>query len=196
MKDLAFARIQLGRDLERTLRIESTDLFLPLHDESDGHGLHATRRQRRFDLPPKDGRYFVPHQAVQNAPSLLRIHQMLIDGARFCNGLKNSCFGYLVENNPLGVFLTKFQCFEQVPRDGLALPVFVACQPDGFGVFREAFELVDQTFLIGRDFVMRNESVLDVDGSIPFDEVADVTLTRADHEVLPEILLDGLGLGG
>ena len=148
----------------------------------------------RFDLLPEDGREFESDEAVEDAPGLLGIDEIHVDGPGFLDGLEDGAFGDFVEYDPLGPVDGEPQHFGEVPCDGFSFAVFIGGEPYGFG-FGEFGEFVDDLFLVGGDFVDGFEALFDIDAEILFCEVADVSEARFDDVVLAEELFDGLGLG-
>jgi len=62
---------------------------------------------------------------------------------------------------------------------------------DGFRL-GQLGQFVDHLLLVARDFVDGREAVVDMDAEVLLGEVADVSETRFDDEILTEELLDGL----
>ncbi len=60
---------------------EGANFHLAVHDQAQGHGLHASGGEPAAHLVPQQRRYLVAHQAVQHAARLLRVHQILVDFA-------------------------------------------------------------------------------------------------------------------
>jgi hypothetical protein len=53
---------------------EGADFLFALHDQPQRHRLHPAGRKSAAHLVPQQRRNFVPHQPVQHAPRLLRVH--------------------------------------------------------------------------------------------------------------------------
>ena len=102
----------------------------------------------------------------------------------------------------------RLQHLEQVPRDGLALAVFVGREEELVGVLELSLQLGDLLLLVRVDDVERLEALLDVDAEPrprlalealgdrgrAVGKVADVTDGRLDHEVGTEVSGDGPSL--
>ena len=76
----SFGQLRLDRPV--LLRDERLDLPFPLHDQAKSHRLHPSRRQAAPHVAPQEGADLIPHQSIQDAPRLLRVHQPHIDRAR------------------------------------------------------------------------------------------------------------------
>jgi hypothetical protein len=61
---------------------EAHPLALALDDQAHGDGLHAPGREPRRDLLPEHRRHLVAEEPVEDAPRLLRLDELLVDGAR------------------------------------------------------------------------------------------------------------------
>ena len=57
---------------------ERANFLFALDDQPECDGLHAAGRKTAADLVPQERRDFVTHNAIENAPGLLRIHQIRI----------------------------------------------------------------------------------------------------------------------
>ena len=94
---------------------ESLYLPLPLDNQSHGHALHASCRERGLHLAPQYRRELEAHQPVENPARLLRIHQVHVQMAWCLNGLEYGRLGYFVEDDALGLFLVKAEHLAQMP---------------------------------------------------------------------------------
>ena len=102
---LGLERRRLGRRklrMQRPIfhRRERADLAFPLHDHPQRHGLHAPGRKAAPHLIPQQRRNLVPHQAIQHATRLLRVHQVLIDLAGMLEGRAYCPRRDFVEHHP------------------------------------------------------------------------------------------------
>ena len=95
-----------------------------------------------------------------------------------------------MEHDALRAVDRETQHFGQVPCDGLSFAVFIGSEPNGF-VLGQLGQFVDHLLLVARDFVDGREAVVDMDAEVLLGEVADVSETRFDDEILTEELLDG-----
>ena len=58
-------------------------------------------RKNRGGLYPKEARKMVAHEAVEHAPGFLRVHKILIDGARMFERGLHGALGNFVEGDTL-----------------------------------------------------------------------------------------------
>ena len=142
---LAVDRIQLG-DERRRLRLRIGDagvkfcgdvpiagtaerhpLAFARHDDAGRHRLDAAGRQLRRNLLPQHGADLVAIQPVEDAAGLLGVDQIVVQVARVLGGGADRRFGDLVEHHPLDRD-ARLERLQQVPGDGLALPVAVGGQ--------------------------------------------------------------------
>src|SRR5207244_5028889 len=75
--------LELGVDCPEFLPRERLDLTLALDDETDGDGLHPAGRETTPDFRPEEWAQPVADEAVENAPGLLRVHELHVDVARW-----------------------------------------------------------------------------------------------------------------
>ena len=110
-------------------RDEALDLLLAIADEAQGDRLHAACRTRARQFPPEHGRKLEAHEVIQRASSQIGIDQRLVDLARVRHGMGHGILGDGVEGHALHRLAlehaARFQRFENVPRDGLALAIRV-----------------------------------------------------------------------
>ena len=128
---------QLGVQRPILFGDEVLDLPFALDDQAQGHRLHPARREPAAHLPPEQRTQVVPDQPVENAPRLLRVHQVHIDVTGMGKRLIHGIFGDLVEHHPLHLFRLQVQNLAQVPGDGLALTVGVGGEVDGAGFLHD-----------------------------------------------------------
>ena len=111
-------------------------------------------------LSPEQRTDFVAHQPVQDAPGLLRVHQLHINGAGMGKGFLHRLPGDFVKDDALGrlVLPVPARGGLEMPGNGLALPVGVGSQKDVAGLVAGGFDVVHQLFLVpqrqvfGREF--------------------------------------------
>jgi hypothetical protein len=77
-------------------------------------------------------------------------------------GLFDSCRGNLVEDDPPHELILEISGLEQVPRNGLALPVRVSGKVNGLGVLERGLELLDYLFLSGWNDVCGLEPIVNL----------------------------------
>ena len=148
---------QVGGDGPVLLGHEGANLLLPLHHQTGGHGLHTARRQATADLLPQQGGELIAHDAVQNTPGLLGVHQVLVDLPGGRDGLGDHLAGDLVEGHPAGLLLGYSKHRLQVPGDGLSLSVRVGGQIDTLAVLGGLSQLRNGLFLILNILIVRLE---------------------------------------
>ncbi len=188
------------------LLLEGLDLALALDDQAQRDGLHAAGGEPAAHLVPQQRRDLIPDQAVENAASLLRVHQVLVDLARMQEGLLHRTLGDLVERNAMeGDAVAAFlllaagavfgELFREMGGDGLALAVGVGRQVHGRRRLRQLLQLGDHLLLAGNDHVIRLEVVLDVHAQDALGQVLHVAERGLDFVVVPQVLVDRLRLG-
>src|SRR4029078_4323362 len=187
--------------------LERLDFALTFDDEPQRPSRDAAGRQAAPYLVPKQRGNLVAHQAVEHAPSLLRVHPVLVDVARMLESLLYGALGDLFEGHAtdavglvailllLFLLLSVAQFFGQVPGDGFAFAVRVGRQIDVVRGQGQLLQLGENLLLAGDDYVFRLEFVVDIDAQRALGQVFDVPERSFDGEALPQIFLDGLGLG-
>ena len=84
----------------------------------------------------------------------------------------------------------------QMPRDGLALAVRVGGQIQGFGFAQRFGNSLDVLFVALDNAVAHAEVIGRVDRTFLGDEIAHVAIGGEHLEILTQVFLDGLRLGG
>ena len=177
------------------LALEGLDLLLPVHHHPGGHGLDAPGGEALFHLPPQQRRELIAHDAVQDAPRLLGVHQILVDPAGMLDALGDDFLGDFVEGDALGLFLGQIQQFLEVPGDGLALAVRVGREIDGLGALGGLFQFVNELRLIAHGDILGLEAVFDVHAHLALGQIPQVAHGGRDLIVPTQIFFNGLRLG-
>ena len=177
------------------LRDELRDLLLPLRHQPDGHGLHTSGGQAAADLLPQQRGELIAHDAIQRAARLLRVHQILIDGAGVLDGILHHLFGDLVEGDALRLVLRQLQQVLQMPADGLALAIRVGGQEHGLALAGGGFEILDDVLFALDGAVIGFKVVVHVHAQLALGQVAQMSHAGLDHIIGSQIFADGLGLG-
>ena len=189
-------RLVAQRGFERPilLRLERLDLLFPVVDHAHGDGLHAPRGEAAAHLFPQQRRELIAHDAVEDTARLLRVHQILINGAGLLDALADDLLRDLVERDALRLFVVELQQRLEVPRDRLALAVRVRREIDDVARLGGGLELLDERFLALDGLVVRLKVVFDVDAELALGQVAQMSHARRHGIALAEILADGLCL--
>ena len=91
------------------LRLEGLDFPLPVVHHPGGHGLDPPGGEAPADLFPQQGAQLIAHQPVQDAPGLLGVHQVLVDGPGGLDALLDHFFCDFVEGHPPGLLVRQVQ---------------------------------------------------------------------------------------
>ena len=75
--------------------------------------------------------------------------------ARVLDGLQDSGFGNLVEDDTVGLLLIQSQHLAQVPGDGFSLTVFIGCEPYLLGFLCLGAQVGNQFGLLFGDLIFR-----------------------------------------
>ena len=175
---------------------EIPDLLLPIHHQTGGDGLDASRAQTPADLFPQQGAELIAHDPVQDAAGLLGVHQVHIDAPGLVDGLGDHAPGDLVEGDAAGLAVGQVHQLLQVPGDGLPFPVRVGGEIDGVAAVRGVLELVHQGLLALDLDIVGLEIVLDVHAQGALGQVAQVAHAGLDQIFISEVFADRLRLGG
>ena len=175
---------------------ERADLVFAVHDQTGRDALHAARGQAALDLAPQEGRQLVAHDAVEDTARLLRVDQIDVDVARVLDAVLDRGLGDLVEGDALGVLVLQLEQLLDVPRNGFALAVRVGCEVDEIALADLTAQLPDDFILTLDRHIFRLEIVLKIDAHFLFRQIAQMPHGSLDHILRPQILADGLGLGG
>ena len=166
-------------------------LLFAVDHHARGHALHAAGAEAAADLLPQQRTQLVTHDAVEDAPRLLGVHQVYIYFARRLDALRDHFLRYLVEGHAHGLVVGQAEQLLQMPGDGLSLAVRVGREVDDVRLFRALFELGDDVLLaLDRDIV-RLEAVFYVHAHRALGQVTQVTHAGEDLEVLAQIFLYG-----
>lgn len=91
------------------LRLEGLNFLFAVVNHAHSDGLHAARGEAAADLLPQKRAQLIAHDAVEHAARLLRVDQILVDGARLLDALGDDLFRDLVEGHALGLFIVQIQ---------------------------------------------------------------------------------------
>ena len=189
---------------------ERHPLALAVDDHARRGGLDAAGAERRTlaaaaDLAPEHRRHIPAVEPVEHATGLLRVDEGEVEFTGVVDRGADGVLGDLVEDHPVHGNLG-LEHLEKVPRDGLALAVFIGGEQDFVGALERALELGDRLGLAVVDDVVGVEVVVDVDRVLAVGrllvgrdvlltrEIADVA-DRAEHLiVVAEVPLDRLHL--
>ncbi len=182
---------------------ESDPGSLALDDEARGHGLNAPGGKALRDLLPKNGRDLVPIQTVEDPARLLGVDQPAVYVPGLLEGALDRIRGDLVEDHAAHRNL-RLQHLDEVPRDRLALTIFVRREQELVRFGEPLLQARDHVLLVGIDDVEGLEVFLrvhaeprprhllhvrrDVGGALR--QVADVSDARLDDEARPEVAGD------
>ena len=201
--------LQLGLEIPVAAAAEGTPGPLPLHQQPHRHRLHAAGREPPGHLLPEQRRNRVAHQAIENAPGFLGMHQLHVELAGLAQGALDRLFGDLVEHHALHRHLG-VQQLQQVPADRFPFAVFIGCEQQLIGDFEGVLELFDDLFLVFGNHIERFEIFFSVDAGLgPFlslvarrdltgvvGEVAHMAHRRLHAEGAWQEAADGAGLRG
>ena len=177
------------------LGLEGFDLSLPLADQPGGHRLDPAGGEPPADLLPQQGGELVAHDAVQDAPGLLGVHQVLVNGPWRCDGIVDHLFCDLVEGHPVGLVIRDLQKLLQVPGDGFSLPVRVSGQKNLLAALSRLPQIRDHVLLSLDRLVVRREPVLHIHPELALGKVPNVPHGCLNLIAGPQIFSNGLGLG-
>ena len=158
----ALGALQGGLHVPVHRGVEAGTLALALDQQAHGHALDPPRREAALDLPPEQRGEAVAEEPVQDAPRLLRLHQVEVDLAGGLDGCRDRVAGDFVEDDALHGY-RRLQHLNQVPADALAFPVFVGCEEQFVGPFQLLAQSGDVAALLRRDDVDGLKVLLDVD---------------------------------
>jgi hypothetical protein len=184
-----------GVDVPVAGALEGHAFALALDHQTDERALHAPGRQTAVHSPPQHRRHLVAIQPVHDAPRFRRVDQAIVEAAGAGDGLVDRRLGDLVEHHPLHRHL-RLEVLEEVPRNRLALAVFVGGEVQLVGVPQRRPQLLHDVLATIREFVGGLETVVDVDGEALGREVGDVPDRGAHVEGGAQEAGDGLRLRG
>ena len=178
------------------------NLALALYKQAHRWALHAAGRFATRHLAPHHRTQLEAHNAVEDLPCLLRLHELHIYGARLFDGCLDGGLGDLMERDALGTLRIQAEDFAQVPGNRLPFAVFIGCEPhivcanclDGL------LELGNHLLLVWVDLVDGLEVVFDVDRRLSIlgflGDGANVPYAREHLIFLAQVALNCLGFGG
>ena len=171
-------------------------LFLPLHNEPQGHRLHPPGGDAALHVLPQQGGNLVPDKPVQHAPRLLRVKQGDVEIARVGQGFPHGPRRDFVELNALDVGVLVLHKLRHMPGNGLAFAVRVRREVDDIRLGRRLPQGGNHLFLARDHLVMRGEAVGFIHANGTFGQVAHMPHAGLNRVAGAEKFLDGLHLGG
>ena len=149
-------RGQAHEHLPRFGRNELANILLALDNQTRRDRLHAARAQSALAHDaPQQRRDSVTHDAVKDAPRVLRVDTRHVDRTRMLERFADRALGDRVEHHALGVLWLHIEDFSNVPRDRLSLAVQVGCEPHIAGGLLQPAEFRHQFAAIGGDDIGR-----------------------------------------
>ncbi len=191
--------------------LERFDFAFAFHNQAQGYGLHPSSGKTTANFIPKQRRNLIANQPVKHAPRLLRIYQVLINGAGMFERRLHRTFSNFIEGNALNagngvggfffLLLTFFrmavavQLKGQMRRNGLAFAVRVRRQIDRVHRTGQLLQLGQNFFFPGDYDVVGLEVVACVHTERALGQILHVAERGLDSKSLSQIFLDGLRLG-
>ncbi len=179
---------------------EGFDFFLALDDHAQCRALHAAGGQATLHLAPQHRGQVEADQVVQRAPRLLGIDQIAGDGAWLAHGFLDRPRGDLGEDHALHRLVLDQPAFLQdlgdMPADRFTLAIRVGRQEDVVGALGGLDDGIDVLFVLLDEVVAHREVVVRIDRAFLRHQVAHMPIRGQDGEVLAEVFVDRLGLGG
>ena len=190
--------------------LERFDLAFALHDQSKGDGLHPSGRKSTANFIPQQRRNLVADQPVEHAPRLLRVYQILVNGAGMFESRLHRPLGDFVERDPLNArrdvrifFLLLFllrgaaiacKFSRKVCCNSLAFTVRVRRQIDRIHRGRQLLQLGQNLFFSRDDDVVSLEVVAGIHPQSALGQIFHVAERGLDSKSLSQIFLDGFRL--
>jgi hypothetical protein len=198
--EIALRMLELGLDGPVFAGPEGFDLLLALDDHAQRRALHAPGRQPALDLAPEHRGKVEADQVIERAARLLGVDELAREPARVGHRLADRLGRDLGEHHPVQGLAVEhpalLEDLADVPGNGLALAVQVGGEIDVLGGLGRPGDRLD-VFLVALDhLVIHGKAVLGIDRALLGLEVAHVAVGGEDLEVLAEILVDRLRLGG
>ncbi len=169
-------------------------LSLAVDYEPQRHRLHASRAEFVLYLFAKHGRDLITDEPIEDAPRLLCVDKVLIDGARVVERLLHGVPAYLVELYPDGSVLGYIEERRDVPGYSLALAVGVGREQNGLRAFCRRSQPFYRFLFVVDDGIARRIVVFYIYRKAVFRQIAHVS-ARSEHLIArAEIFLHGLEL--
>ena len=180
-------------------RHEFFDFKFAVADQSQRHGLHASRGARARQFAPQHRRQIEADEIIERATGEIGVDQRLIDLARMRHrlldrvlgdGVKDDAFDLLVLEDALLV-----ENVEQMPGDGFAFAIRIGGENDLVGALDGVGDGGDALGALGVHLPEHREIIVGVDGAILGRQIADMAVAGDHIEIAPQIFIDGLRFG-
>ena len=181
------------------VRTKRLDLAFALNDQTQRDRLHAARAFRAGQLAPQHRREGKAEQVIERAAGEIGVDQRLIELARFRHRFGHSGFGDRVEGDAVNQrwhAFALFQQFQHVPADRFAFAVRVSRQHKAARALGRICNLFEAALLVAVKFPLHREIGVRIYAAILGRQIADVAVGGENLEVLAQIFLDSLRLGG
>ena len=172
-------------------RDKCSDLVLSIANRTGRYGLYTSGRQAALDIFPQERAEFIADNAIQDAPRLLRIHKLLIDGARMLDGIFHRRFCNFIESDATSTVHRNPEGIRQMPRNGFTFSVRVRREIDFGGILRILFQLRDDVTFPADIDVVRRKTVFNIDAERTFGQITNVPLGSNDFVVGAQVAFDG-----
>ena len=181
------------------LRNEGLNLGFSLADHAQRRTLHAPRGQTALHFLPEQRREIEADEVIERAARLLRVDEIERQPARLRDRLAYGILGDFIEGDAMYRLAFELaaivQQLVQMPGDRFALAIRVGREIESLGLLQRAGNRIDVLLVALDHVVFHREAFVGIDRAFLRHEIPHVTIGGEHLEVLPEVLLDGLGLG-
>ena len=134
--------LELRLDVPVDGGVEGASLAFAHDAEPHRDALHPAGGQAGAHLLPQHRGQLIAEQPIDDAPALLRPHQIEVDVARLLDRLVNRLVGDLVEDDPTNRNL-RVEHLDDVPADALALAIFIRREQQLVGALERRLQGLD-----------------------------------------------------
>src|SRR6185437_2899103 len=198
VRSLGASRLALERPV--LLPDEGRDLLFALADHAQRRALHPARREAAPHLLPEKRREIEADQVVERPPRLLRVDEIERKVAGLSHRRTDRVARDLVEDDPmhgLAVELAaRLEDLLQMPGDRLALAIRVGCEIERLRLRESAHDALDVALVLLEHLVAHRIAALRIDRPLLRHQIAHVAIRGQYLEILAQVFLDGLRLGG
>ena len=178
------------------LRHEGLDLILALCDDSRCYRLNSSCGKTALNALPKKLGKVKSDESVENSSCLLRVNKLFIYSTGGFDSFLYRTLCYFVKGYSARSLRRNPELRRDVPGNGLTLTVRVRREKDLCCLLCFGSELFDNVALASDVYIMRLETVFDVDAERAFWEIPDMTLRCNNLVVGTKIALDCISLCG
>ena len=171
-------------------RNKRIDLCFSVGNNTQCHGLHASRTKSAFYLLPQQRADGISHDTVKHTSCLLGIHKIHINLARLFDSLAHRIFCNFIKCNTFCLFRIQFQCEKQMPGNRFPFTVGVRREIDLICFFYFFSKRSQQFPFSSYRYIFGFKIIIKINTHLTFRQITNVSVRRHYRIITSEKFFD------